>query len=268
MREAGQLCDGLSLHYYTVPRTWQGKGSATEFGEAEWVATLKKALYMDELVTKHATIMDRYDPEMRVALIVDEWGTWYDVEPGTNPRFLYQQNTLRDALVAGVTLNILNQHCDRVRGANIAQTINVLQAMVLTKDEKMLLTPTYHVYEMYKVHQEGTLLPVALTCGEYVYDEQAIPAISASASRDAEGKVHISLCNMDPEQEKGLDVKLRGLKPGTISGRILTAGTINAHNTFEQPGAVQPTSFSGARPVGETISVALPPRSVVVLELA
>jgi alpha-N-arabinofuranosidase len=267
MREAGKLCDGLSLHYYTVPRTWQGKGSATEFNEAEWMATLKKALFMDELVTRHATIMDRYDPEMRVALMVDEWGTWYDVEPGTNPRFLYQQNTLRDALVAGVTLNILNQHCDRVRGANIAQTVNVLQAMVLTQDEKMLLTPTYHVYEMYKVHQDAALLPVALTCGEYAYEEQTIPAISASASRDAEGKVHVSLCNVDPGQEKGVDVTLRGFEPSTFSGRILTGDAINAHNTFEQPGAVQPTSFSSARLEGGTISVVLPPRSVVVLEL-
>ena len=88
---------------------------------------------MEELVTRHSTIMDKYDPNKKVALAVDEWGIWTDVEPGTNPGFLYQQNSLRDAIVAATTLNIFNNHSDRVRLANLAQTVNVLQALVLTQ---------------------------------------------------------------------------------------------------------------------------------------
>src|SRR5256714_6639237 len=158
MREAGRYMDGLSLHYYTVPGSApQARGSATDFGEEEWLTTLRKCLHMDELIRRHATIMDRYDPAKRVALVVDEWGTWYTAEPGTNPRFLYQQNTLRDALVTAVHFDIFNRHCDRVRMANIAQTINVLQAMILTEPDsgRMVLTPTYHVFEMYKVHHDA-----------------------------------------------------------------------------------------------------------------
>jgi alpha-N-arabinofuranosidase len=144
MKNAARQMDGLSLHYYTIPgEFWEGKGSATDFEEDEWFITLKKALKMDELINKHGTIMDQYDPKKRIAMIVDEWGAWYDVEPGTNPGFLYQQNTLRDALIAGITLNIFNQHADRVKMANIAQTANVLQAMVLTDGADMILTPSY-----------------------------------------------------------------------------------------------------------------------------
>ncbi len=267
MRQAGRFFDGLSLHHYTVPGTWQAKGSATQFGEDEWFATLKKALFMDELVTKHATIMDRYDPERRVAMVVDEWGTWYDVELGTNPRFLYQQNTLRDALVAGLTLNILNQHCDRVRVANIAQTVNVLQSMILTRDEQMLLTPTYHVFEMYKVHHDAVLLPVSLRCTDYAFEDEVIPTISVSASRDSEGRVHLSLCNLDPNRASDLVCSVRGCTPAQVEGRVLTASTMQAHNTFEQLESVKPAPFKGAYLEGERLSVSLPSKSVVVLDL-
>ncbi|HLG40781.1 MAG TPA: alpha-L-arabinofuranosidase C-terminal domain-containing protein, partial [Chitinophagaceae bacterium] len=175
---------GISLHYYVVPRTWRDKGSATQFDEKEYFATMQKTLKMDELVTKHSTVMDRYDPDKRVALVVDEWGIWTNVEPGTNPGFLYQQNSLRDALVAGTTLNIFNNHCDRVRIANLAQTINVLQALVLTKGNQMLLTPTYHVFDMYKVHQDAKWLPVNFNSPDYVSESEKIPAVNISASQD------------------------------------------------------------------------------------
>jgi alpha-N-arabinofuranosidase len=267
MREACQLFDGLSLHYYTVPGVWQKKGSATQFGDAEWFTTLKKSLVMDELLTKHGTIMDHYDPERRVGLIVDEWGTWYDQEPGSKPGFLYQQNSLRDALVAGITLNILNSHCQRVYMANLAQTINVLQALVLTKGEQMVLTPTYHVFEMYKVHQGATLLPVDLRCEEYQFGEDVIPAINATASRDEQGAVHLSLCNLNHACAVSLSCELRGMQPDSVSGRILTAGAINTHNTFEQPELVQPSAFAGATLTGTTVSIELPAKSVVMLEL-
>jgi alpha-L-arabinofuranosidase len=267
MREASQFFEGLSLHYYTVPGTWQHKGSATQFDEAEWCVTLKKALVMDELLTRHSVIMDRYDPERRVGLIVDEWGTWYDPEPGTNPGFLYQQNSLRDALVAAVTLHIFHAHCQRVRMANLAQTINVLQALILTDGDQMVLTPTYHVFEMYKVHQDGTALPIDVRCAAYTHGDEAIPSISASASRDQRGVVHLSLCNLDPQQSQRLTCDLRGMTATSVSGRILTANAITAHNTFAQPDAVAPAAFDQAAVVDGAIHVNLPARSVVVLTI-
>ena len=264
-RGSRYIMDGLSLHFYT---SFREEGySATQFDEASWFAVLQKAWLMEGLVTKHSTIMDKYDPEKYVGLIVDEWGTWYPVEPGTNPGFLYQQNTLRDALVAALTLNIFNQHCDRVRMANIAQTINVLQAMILTQEEQMILTPTYHVFDMYKVHQDATLLPLDLACGQYEFDAEVMPAVSASASRDQAGQVHLTLCNVNPHQDVVLSCALRGMNASTVTGRLLTAETINAHNTFEQPETVRPTSFDGATLDNGGLSIALPAKSVVVLAL-
>lgn len=269
MREAARFMDGLSLHYYTVPGpTWQEKGSATEFTEQDWFTTLKKTLFMDELIAKHAAIMDQYDPERRIGLIVDEWGTWYDVEPGTNPGFLYQQNTLRDALVAGVNLHIFHKHASRVKMANIAQTVNVLQAMVLTEGAKMVLTPTYHVFEMFKVHQGAEALDVHLKSDDYEFGGERIPQVSLSASRDAEGRIHISLCNLHHEAAADLSVQLRGLTDKRrVSGRLLTGPSIQAHNTFAQPDAVHPVPFDGAAVAGGVLTAQLPARSVAVLTL-
>ncbi|MEE9169379.1 MAG: alpha-N-arabinofuranosidase [bacterium] len=268
MREAAEQMNGLSLHYYTIPGTWQEKGSATQFGEDEWFATLKKSMFMDEIVQKHGTIMDKYDPDKRVGLVVDEWGTWHDAEAGTNEKFLYQQNTLRDALAAGLTLNIFNRHCDRVKMANIAQTVNVLQAMVLTKDEKMIVTPTYHVFGMFAVHQDATLLPLNMSSTEYSHGDESIPALNASASRDADGLIHISLCNLNPNNAMDLKCELRGAKPTRVSGQILTAAEMNARNTFENPEAVKPAAFDCARLDGEDVVLEQPPKSIVVLEIA
>ncbi|SDK19280.1 alpha-N-arabinofuranosidase [Sediminibacillus albus] len=268
MREAGSLMDGLSLHYYTIPGDfWLGKGSAVDFTGDEWQVTMKKALHIDELISKHAVIMDRYDPEKRVGMIIDEWGTWFDVEPGTNPGFLYQQNTIRDALVAGVSLNIFNNHSDRVQMANIAQTINVLQAMILTDGDSMLLTPTYHVFEMFKVHQGAARLLVdasveALNCGE-----EAFPRINVSASKNHQGHVHVSLCNMDYSQDADVTVDLRGGQPAKVQGRVLTADTINARNTFEEPDLVKPAAFEDFTKDGNSLKIHLPAKSVVVLSI-
>jgi alpha-N-arabinofuranosidase len=274
---------GIDLHYYTRPMSFsisrirgmrviersgtQLSRSATEFGEAEWFAVLQQAKRIEELIANHSSIMDKYDPEKRVGLCVGEWGTWYDVEPGTNPGFLYQQNTLRDALVAGLSLNIFNEHCERVSMANIAQTINVLQAMVLTDSEKMILTPTYHVFEMYKVHQDATLLPTDLQSADYKFGESKLAALNASASKDKAGKVHISLCNFDPGKSLTLDCEVRGMKATKVSGRILTAPAINSYNTFEKPGVVKPELFKDAKVKDGLLMVTLPAKSVVVLEI-
>ncbi|MDH5609128.1 MAG: alpha-N-arabinofuranosidase, partial [Cyclobacteriaceae bacterium] len=197
----------------------------------------------------------------------DEWGGWYDVEEGTNPGFLYQQNTMRDAMIAGVSLNIFNNHADRVRMANLAQTINVLQAVLLTNEEKMILTPTYHVMKMYNVHQDAQLLPLTIETGDYEFEGKKLPAVSASASRDQEGVIHISLVNIDAKNSRDIRISLRGVASKSLSGTILSSGRLQDHNTFENPDKITTKSFAGAKKKGEEISVSLPPFSVVVLEI-
>ncbi len=268
MRNVGTRMNGLSLHYYTLPTgNWSHKGSATEFNEAEWFATLNGALHMDDLVTRHSAIMDRFDPQKKVGLIVDEWGVWYDAEPGTNPGFLYQQNTLRDALAAGATLNIFNRHCDRVKMACIAQLANVLQAMVLTDNDKMTVTPSYWVFEMYTVHHDARLLPSELQSADYDFNGRKIPAVSVSASRDRAGKIHVTLCNLDPNRAAEVTCDLQGAKAQKISGRVLTAPEMNAHNTFDHPDNVKPAEFDSFRMTDNGFATTLPSKSVVVLEV-
>ena len=270
MAKAGPYMDGLALHYYTcLERLPDGsrRGSATQFDEAEWMEIIFKGLLMDELVRKHSTIMDKYDPAKKVAMIVDEWGTWYAVEPGTHPRFLYQQNTMRDAIVAATTLDIFNHHCDRVRMANIAQTINVLQAMILTDGAKTLLTPSYHVFEMYTVHQDATLVPMELKSERYEYAGYSVPAVSTSASVDADGKLHITLSNANPHKDVSIRGFVHGMKANKVQGRVLQGEAMNAHNTFEKPNKVQPAVFTGATISGEELNIRVPKMSVVALEI-
>ncbi|HVU25174.1 MAG TPA: alpha-N-arabinofuranosidase [Opitutus sp.] len=268
MQHAERQMNGLSLHYYTIATgNWGHKGSATDFGEDLYFSALHRTLFMDELITKHAAIMDQYDPKKRVGLMVDEWGIWTDVEPGTNPGFLYQQNSLRDALIAALNFHIFQAHADRVQMANIAQMVNVLQAMILTDGPKMILTPTYHVFEMFKVHQGATFLPVELISPDYAFGDEKIPDVSASASRDAAGKVHLSLVNTNPGQAIKVSCRLAGVAAATVTGRVLTAPAITSHNTFDAPHTVEPAAFDGARLSGDTLAITLPAKSVVVLEL-
>ncbi|HHT35734.1 MAG TPA: alpha-N-arabinofuranosidase [Firmicutes bacterium] len=267
MREAGRMMNGLSLHYYTVPGTWGDKGSATDFDHKEWFVTLKKTMVMDDLITRHGAIMDFYDPHKRVGLIIDEWGTWYNVEPGTNPGFLYQQNTIRDALVAGINFNIFHKHCQRVQMTNIAQTVNVLQAVLLTEGDKLVKTPTYHVFDMYKVHQDADAVDVYCESDLYQFENESIPQVTVSASRNAEGQLHISLCNLDPQNAAEIDCDLRGMDAVFVSGTILTADVMNDHNTFDEPDKVAPSAFDEAVLNQNKLSVKLPPMSVAVLKV-
>ena len=268
MAQAARYMNGLSLHYYTLPTSnWQKKGSATEFGEKEWYATLVRTLRIDEFIQKHSAIMDKYDPQKRVGLMVDEWGTWYDREPGRDMGALYQQNTLRDAVVAGINLNIFNKHADRVKMANIAQMVNVLQAMILTDKEKIVLTPTYYVFKMYKVHQDATLIPIDLSAPEYKMDQTSLPSLSASASRDKEGRLHLSIVNLDPNRPAEVSTTVSGSTVKNISGEILTASTMNAMNTFDNPSAIKPGAFSSYKILGSQLTLSIPAKSVVVLEL-
>lgn len=268
MKKAGGHMAGLSLHYYTVPRDWHDKGSATRFTEEEYFTTIQKTLFMDELIRRHSTVMDRYDPGKRVGLIIDEWGTWYNVEPGTNPGFLYQQNTLRDAIVAGTNLNIFNNHSGRVKMANLAQTVNVLQSVILTDDEKLVLTPTYWVFYLYKVHHDATRLPVSFTSNKYRHGNREIDAVNVSASKDAAGKIHITLVNVDPTGEQHVEAQLRGISTRKVIGKILTSDRITDYNRFDEPSKVAITDFSGATLSQDNLlSVVLPPKAVVMLEI-
>jgi alpha-L-arabinofuranosidase len=267
MKTAANFMDGLSLHYYTVKGTWENKGSATDFDKADWFTTIKKTGMLDEIIKGHSDIMDKYDPEKRVGMIVDEWGLWHDCEPGTNLGFLYQQNTLRDAVCAGISLNILNNNSNRVYMANIAQAVNVLQAMALTKDDMMILTPTYHIFEMYKKHQDSLLLESAAECSSYSYNDESIPALSVSASLSRNEKINISICNTDPSNSISAFCILNGKKPVNIKGRILTSDSINAYNEFDNPDNVKPSDFSKAEIRNDIIELEMPSKSAVVFEV-
>lgn len=287
---------GLDMHYYTRPprgnigQGGQGaqgarqagaqgnaaqqnaprppsRGSATDFTEETYFATMQNALRMDELITNHDAIMTKYDPTKRVALVVGEWGIWTDPEPGTNPRFLYQQNSLRDAIIAGSTLNIFNNHCDRVQMAQLAQTINVLQALILTEGAKMILTPTYHIFDMYKVHMDAKMLPVKFFSPDYVFGDQTLPALNVSASQDSLGVTHITLVNIDPSKPITLSTTLNQVKWASVTGEILTSAKITDINTFDKPDNVVIAKFNGAKKQGDLLNVVLPPKSVVLLTL-
>jgi len=258
---------GLSLHYYTGTWGWESR-SATNFEEDLWFKILAKALVIDEIIIKQKNIMDKYDPQKEKALFVDEWGTWYEVEPGTNPGFLYQQNTLRDALVASLTFDIFNKHSDRIKMANIAQTVNVLQAMILTKEEQLILTPTYYAFMMYKVHHDATFLPLNLTCENYTYDDKSIPAISASASINVDGFIHITMTNLNPKKQIKVSCELRGTSGVTVKrGKILTSEKINSYNDFGQPEQVNIKEFKSVKMEENTLTIDLPSKSIVMLEL-
>lgn len=268
MRVAGGNVDGLSLHYYTLPEGgWPPKADPVNFDEHGWADTLNEARRMDELITKHSAIMDKYDPAKKVFLAVDEWGAWYAQDPGTHVGFLRQQNTLRDALIASVHLDIFAKHADRVRMTAIAQMVNVLQAMILTDGSKMVLTPTYWVFDMYKPWQDATVLPIQIKSPWYAKDEFTMPAVSGSAVKARDGKIHVGLSNLDPNQSNTVTIKLDGVSAGAVTGKILTAPAINSHNTFDAPGVVKPEAFTGATVQGGNLVVTLPAKSVVVLEL-
>jgi alpha-L-arabinofuranosidase len=261
MREGGTM-GGLSVHYYTVPRVFRDKGAATGFPEGEWASTLAHARHIDDIVTHTAAIMDKYDPERKVGLYVDEWGAWYDQEPGSHPGFLYQQNSLRDAEVAALSLNIFQRHSERVKGANIAQMINVLQAMILTDHEKFLRTPTYWVFHMYVPFQGAAPLAANVSSPTYANGGFSMPQVDAFAARGTDGKLYLSLVNTDPGRAAHVTTNLSG----SASGRVLTGPATDAHNTFDAPDAIMPKPFSGRTENGK-LSFDLPARAVAVVQI-
>lgn len=262
------LMDGLSLHYYVHPEGWEIKGPSTEFDHEVWYKTMSKALYMDELVTKHGKIMDTFDPEKQIGMVVDEWGSWYTAEPGTNPGFLYQQNTVRDALIAGITLNIFNQHCDRVKMACIAQMINVLQAMILTDGDKMIKTPTYHVFHQYRYHQGAELVDTHIADDGIIGpDEWQVPEVTESVSIDKDGIITVTLANLSADDAQDVDISFAEKKDFEVEEATVVTGEIHAHNTFEAPDEVTEEKFTGFKKTDDGLKATLPAASVTMLRI-
>ena len=268
MKNIGGRMDGISLHYYTVTG-WQGsKGAATVFSPDDYYWTMGKCLEIEDVIKRHISIMDKYDPNKNIDLLVDEWGTWWDEEPGTTPGHLFQQNTMRDAFVAALTLNIFHKYVDRIKMANIAQIVNVLQSMILTDGPKMVLTPTYHVFEMYNVHQDATYIPLDIECErKVVRDDRIVPMLSATASKDKDGLVHISLANVNLEESQTVSIDLDGIKNKAVTGRILVSEKIDDYNSFENPDKVKPVAFKVCKISGGKLVVNVPAQSIVALEL-
>ena len=268
MQRAGSNMDAISFHYYTVAPDWFHKGSATVFSDAEYYDILGKAVLVEQLIRGHIAVMDEFDPGKRVALLLDEWGTWFDVEPGTNPGHLYQQNTMRDAMVAALSLNIFHKYTERLKMANIAQVVNVLQSMILTRGAEMLLTPTYHVFRMYNVHQGAAFVPVEYECGHIpTLSGWSAPELSVSASRDAAGALHVSLVNPCLDRAQSLELSFDSLRPSSIRAEILSAPAPQAHNDFGSVPAVSPAPFKDFRVKNGRLLITLPPTSIVVLAL-
>lgn len=258
--------DAVSFHYYTLPKgDWVVKGAALKFPEAEWMSTMVNTLKMDDFIINNKKVMDKNDPEKKVGFYVDEWGTWYDVTGDDDPGFLYQQNSLRDAVVAGLNLNIFHKHADRVHMSIIAQMVNVLQAMILTEKDKMVLTPTYHVFKMYVPFQDATSLPLELkNVPQYTLGKASIPAVSATAARAKDGKVYIALVNANPNKAETVDINLAGITVNGVSGQVLTASAMDAHNTFAAPEAIKPAAYSAKAKNGK-LALEIPAKAVVVV---
>jgi alpha-N-arabinofuranosidase len=267
MERAAKHMQAYSLHFYTVWPGWENKTTATGFGEQEWFAMLHACREVDRAIREAKEIMDMHDADKRIPIFFDEWGSWYRTEPVHPGYGLYQQNSLRDALLAGLSFHIFHEHNDRVKMANIAQTVNVLQAMILTDGEKILLTPTYHVFEMYKVHQDATRLPLELTTPDYEFDGRRMPALSVSASRSDESRVNVSVINAHARDTVHLECELPGINAVQVTGRILTSNELDAYNTFDAPERVKPASFDAVSLDRGKLDALIPPRSVVMLRL-
>jgi len=256
--------DGISLHGYTIPNSWEKKGPSVGFGESEYAKGIRGTLKMKEWVARQTAVMDKYDPGKKVGLYVDEWGLWADPNPGSNPGFLQQQNTVRDAVIAALNLDIFMRNADRVRGANIAQMVNVLQAMILTDGPRMLLTPTYHVYRMYVPFQGATLVPVTFDAGTYAFGDIRLPQVDAVAARDTSGRLWLAMVNVDPNRPARLAID--GANAKSAVGEVLTGPAVDAHNSFDRPTQVAPRPFTGRSSDGR-LQFDLPAKSVAVVQL-
>ena len=260
------LAQGVSLHYYTLPTSnWENKGSSINFNEDMWFATIRNTMHIKQYIKQHLAIMDKYDPERKMKLIIDEWGTWYDKLPGTKDGFLQQQNTVRDALIAGINLNIFNNHADRISMANIAQIVNVLQSVILTNGSEMIKTPTYHIFNMYKVHQNANLIPIDFKTEDYVFNDESIPALTASAS-EKDGVINITITNANPNKAISMVCHLGNNFESAI-GKIVTGEKITDYNDFGKDETVSIEKFRLDEIKNETLQIKIPAHSVILIQL-
>jgi alpha-N-arabinofuranosidase len=273
MQKAGKYMRGISLHYYTMPGyystdefKWEKKGPATGIDEANYYRTVRRALFIDELIQRHKFIMDKYDPQCRVSLIIDEWGTWHTAEPGTNPSFLFQQNTMRDAVAAAVSLNIFNKHSERVRMANLAQMINVLQSVILTEGESMVLTPTYHVFDLYKGHMDSTLIESYVQQDTTGTEEAQIPLLHASASQSDDGKTRITLANLSADKPQNVQCLLSGGNFSYAKIKYISGG-INDCNEFNKEPKISIKTMPDINIANNKFNLEIPPCSVTEIVL-
>ena len=270
LKNSGRFMDAISMHRYVFTGSWDdriGKGSATDFTRDLWVDLMEKTAKIDPMLDKVIGAMDKYDSRKRIALYVDEWGTWWDKEPGSHDGFLYQQNTMRDALSASYFLNSFNEHCERVKMANIAQINNVLQAMILTDKEKMIVTPTYYVFELYTAHHDAKLLETELECNALEGSKQNMQSLTVSVSKDAEGAVNITVGNIDPDNTAELVIDISGMNATSATGKVLTGDAMNSHNTFENPDEVKLAALKGIKLTDNKLNVKLPARSVSLITI-
>ncbi len=266
LKGKNHLAQGVSLHYYTLPTgEWENKGSSTDFGEEMWFATIRNTMKIKNYIEQHLAVMDKYDPEGKIKLIVDEWGTWYDKLPGTKDGFLQQQNTLRDALVAGINLNIFNNNADRISMANIAQIVNVLQSVIMTNGPEMVKTPTYHVFNMYNVHQDANLIPIDFETENYEYNGDSIPALTASAS-EKNGITSITLTNANPKKAIAVNLQL-GKDFKTAAGKIITGKEITDYNDFGKTEKVLISDFKIGKIKKGTLEIEVPAHSMLLVQV-
>jgi alpha-N-arabinofuranosidase len=258
--------NGVSLHWYTVPNGWPPSTSSENFGLDEYVKTLKSTLFMEEFLRKQEAVMDKYDPEKKVTLSVDEWGAWHAPLPGSNPAFLVQQNSIRDAVLASLNLDTFTRHADRVRMANIAQMINVLQAMILTDKEKLVLTPTYYVFKMYVPFQDATSLPVVFDAGAYTHGGVTLPHVDAIAARGTDGKLLLEITNLDAENPVAIDADLAGITAKSAKAETLTGAAVDSINTVDSPALVLPKPAAVKVQNGK-LSLTVEPHSVTVVSI-
>lgn len=257
--------DGFSLHFYT--RRAEAGGDIA-FTEEEYYSCIQDTMRMSDLIREARAGMDAYDPKRGIDLVIDEWGTWYPQANKDNG--LEQQNTMRDALVAALNLDIFVRNADIVSMTNIAQTVNVLQAMILTKGERMILTPSYHVFELYRRHQGAASVKVLIDSPIVEAGGASnLPLVAGSASVK-DGRLFLTLTNSHADQAVEAEIAILGADRPSVrtgTGRRLSSADVHDCNDFDRPETVGPVDLQPFWKGGDRSTLSLPAHSVSALDL-